>query len=100
MLLLSAPWLGKVGPEAWVGFLVGGTGACTLGDRAASGVVFQGVCELTTTLGSLPANGWDCVIVSMVACSEVSRTSTCRPLELGGDVKINTSREHMPINIP
>ena len=30
--------MGKIGPEAWIGFLVGGTGAGTLGDRAASGV--------------------------------------------------------------
>ena len=30
--------MGKVGPEAWVGFLVGGTGDCTLGDKAASGM--------------------------------------------------------------
>ena len=62
--------------------------------------VFWDVCELTTTLGSLSANGWDCVIISRVAWSEVSSTSTYRQVELGSHVKINTSREHRPINIP
>ena len=65
------PLVGEVGPGACVGFLVGGTGAYTLVDRAeslppmgraSSGDVFWGVCDLSTTLGSL------CSLVGLCSC--------------------------------
>ena len=48
-----------------VAFLVG---------RAASGVVFWGVCELIMILGSLSANGWGCVPVLLVVWLGASST--------------------------
>ena len=59
----------------WVGldlvFLVG---------RASSGGVFWGVCELIMILGSLSANGWDCVPVLLVVRHGASSTEACWPL--------------------
>ena len=56
----------------WVGldpvFLVG---------RAASSGVFWGVCELSMTLGSLSANGWDFVPVLLVVWHGASSTGAC-----------------------
>ena len=52
--------------------------------RAASGRVFWGVCELSMTLGSLFADGWDCVPVLLVVWCEVSSTGTCRQLAGAG----------------
>ena len=56
----------------WVGldlvFLVG---------RAASGAVFWGVCELSMILGSVSANGWGCVPVSLVVWHGASSTGAC-----------------------
>ena len=60
------PLVGEVGPGAYVGFLVGGIGACALVGGAGScpssrqdyvtGCVL-GVCKLSTTLDSLSADG-------------------------------------------
>ena len=50
---------------------------------ASSGGVFWGVCELSTTLGSLSADGWCCVPVLLVVWHEVSGTEACR--QLGGN---------------
>ena len=36
--------------------------------RAMSGGVFWGVCEVSTTLGSLSADRWVCVPVLLVVC--------------------------------
>ena len=38
--------------------------------RAMSSVVFWGVCELSTTLGNLSADGWGCVSVLLVVWPE------------------------------
>ena len=83
------PLVGEVGQGACVGFLVGGTGAYVLVGRAGSspsggqchirGCVL-GVCELSTTLGSLSADGWGCVPVLLVVWPETSSTGTCRLL--------------------
>ena len=78
---------------ACVGFLVGGTGACVLiggagscplMGRAVSGGVFWGVCELSTTLGSLFADGWVCVPVLLVVWHEASSSGACRKLHGAG----------------
>ena len=69
--------------------------------RATSGSVFWGVCKLSTTLGSLSANGWGCVPVLLVVWSEVSSTGDCR--QLRGWVLESRWRlpgEISPINIP
>ena len=39
--------------------------------RTVSGGVFWGVCDLIMILGSLSANGWDCVPVLLVVCHGV-----------------------------
>ena len=58
--------MAKFGLVGCVGFMVEGTGACVLVNKAesclsvgriASGSVFWGDCELILTLGSLSANG-------------------------------------------
>ena len=67
---------------------MGGTGACILGGGAEScpsdgqGSVFWGVCELSTTLGSLSADGFGCVSVLLVVWLETSSTGAYR--QLGG----------------
>ena len=43
-------------------------------DRAVSGDVFWGICELSTTLGSLSADGWVCIPFLLVVWHEVSST--------------------------
>ena len=43
-------------------------------DRAASGGVFWGVCELIMILGSLSANRWGCVHVLLVVWHGASST--------------------------
>ena len=67
--------MAKVGSVGCVGFLVEGTSACVLMDKAgsclsvgrtASAGVFWGVCDLIMILGSLSANGWGCVPVLLV----------------------------------
>ena len=45
--------------------------------RTESGGVFWGVCELIMILGSLSANGWDCVPVLLVVWHGVSSTGAC-----------------------
>ena len=45
--------------------------------RATSSGVFWGVCELSTILGSLSANGWDCVPVFLVVWHGASSTGAC-----------------------
>ena len=50
--------------------------------RATSGGVISGVSELSTTLGSLSADGWGCVPVLLVVWPEASSTGVCR--QLGG----------------
>ena len=52
--------------------------------RTASGGVFWGVCELSMILGSLSANGWDCVPVFLVVWHGVSSTVACWPLSGAG----------------
>ena len=63
----------------WVGldlvFLVG---------RAASDGVFGDVCELSMILGSLSANGWGCVPVSLVVWHGASSTRACWQLGEAG----------------
>ena len=48
--------------------------------RAVSRGMFWGICELSTILGSLSADGWDCIPVLLVVCSEVSSSGACRLL--------------------
>ena len=69
------PLVGEFGPVTCVGFLLGGTGACILVVRAWSCpwralpcqmVFFWCVTELSTSLGSLCANGWVCFPVLFV----------------------------------
>ena len=48
--------------------------------RAASGGMFCGVCEISTTLGSLSTDGWACVPVLLVVWCEVFSTGACRQL--------------------
>ena len=45
----------------WVGLYL-----VLLVGRAVSGGLFWSVCELSMTLGSISANGWDCVPVLLV----------------------------------
>ena len=51
-----------------LGFLVG---------RTVSGGVFWAVCDLVMILGSLSANGWDCVPFLLVVWHRVSSTAAC-----------------------
>ena len=44
--------------------------------RAVSSGVFWAVCELSMTLGSLSANGWDCVPALLVVCHGAPSTAT------------------------
>ena len=48
--------------------------------RSKSGGVFWGVCELSMILGSLSANGWDCVPVLLVVWHGGSSIGACWPL--------------------
>ena len=43
--------------------------------RSASGGVFLGVCDLIMILGSLSANGWDCVPILLVVWHSVQQCS-------------------------
>ena len=45
--------------------------------RTTSRRVFWGVCDLIMILGSLFANGWDCVLVLLVVSRRVSSTEAC-----------------------
>ena len=63
-------------PEFW---LVG-LDLVFLVDRAASGGVFQGVCELGMILGSFSANGWGSVPVLLVDWHGASSSGACCPL--------------------
>ena len=85
--------MGEVGSVACVGFLMEGTSACVLVgvldlvsllDRATSGGVFWGVCQLNMILGNLSANGWGCVPVLLVFWHGASSTGSYWPL--GGAV--------------
>lgn len=64
--------MGEVGPEACAGFLVRGTGACSLVGlvplvgRAVSRGVFIGGWELSMALGSRSADGWGSVPILLV----------------------------------
>ena len=46
-------------------------------NRAASGGVFWGVCEVSMVLGSLSANGWGCVPGLLVVWHRMSSTVAC-----------------------
>ena len=46
-------------------------------DKAVSGGVFWGVCELSMILGSLSANGCSCVPVLLVVWHGTSSTGAC-----------------------
>ena len=56
----------------WVGLYL-----VLLVGRAASGVVFWSVCELSMTLDSLSANGWGCVPVLLVVWHWAFSTGAC-----------------------
>ena len=69
----------EVGPGAYAGYLVGGTGACPpvsgAGPCPSDGQGCDKECvlgsyELSMTLGSLSADGWGCVPVLLVVWSE------------------------------
>ena len=69
-----------------VGFLVEGTGACVLGGGAGSCLSGRqghiqwcvwGICELSMILGSLSANGLDCIPLLLVVWHGVSSTGGC-----------------------
>ena len=49
----------------------------SLVSRAVSSGVFWGVSELSVILGSLSANGWDCVPVLLVVWHGASSTEAC-----------------------
>ena len=79
----------KVGSVCCVGFLVEGSGASVLVDEAGSCpsggqdrfcLCVWGFCELIMILGSLSANGCDCVPVLLVVWQRVSNTVACRSL--------------------
>ena len=81
--------MGEAGPVACVGVQAVGLvppfwwvelDLVPLMDRAASGGVFWGVCELSMALGILSANGWDCVPVLLVVWCGTSSTGACWPL--------------------
>ena len=78
--------MGKVGSVPCIGFLVEGTGACVLVDEVGSCPsggqnhvwwCVWGACDLIIILGSLSANGWDCVPVLLVVWHGVSSTGAC-----------------------
>ena len=78
--------MGKVGSVCFVGFLVEGTSACVLVDETESCLSVEqdcvwwcvlGVCDLIMILGSLSADGWNCVPVFLVVCNGVSSTVAC-----------------------
>ena len=52
--------------------------------RTLSGGDFLGVCELIMILGSLSANGWNCVPVLLVVWHRVSSTVACWLLSRAG----------------
>ena len=57
--------------------------------RATSGGVFWHVCELSTTLGSLYADGWGCVPVLLVfgvRCPALEPEGSCVGPDLGVDM--------------
>ena len=64
--------------------LVDEAGSCLSGGRTTSGGVFLGACELIMILGSLSANGWDCVPVFLVVWHGVSSTGACWSLSGAG----------------
>ena len=85
--------MGKVGSVGCVGFLVEGLvpvfkwmklTLVFLVCKATSGGVFWGVCDLIMILGSLSANGWDCVPALLVVWHGVSSTGTCWSLSGAG----------------
>ena len=81
--------MAKVGSMGSVGFLVEGTSACVLVDKAGSchsggQVHVWGVCDLIMILGSLSANGWGCVPVLLVVWQRVSCTVACWSLSGAG----------------
>ena len=85
--------MAKVGSVGCVGFLVEGTSVCVLVDEAGSYLSgghyhlsggFGGVCGLIMILGSLCANGWDCVPVLLVVWRRVSCTVACWSLSGAG----------------
>ena len=51
---------------------------------STSGGVFWGVCDLIMILGSLSANGWDCVPVLLVVWHSVSSSVACWSLSEAG----------------
>ena len=53
-------------------------------ERAASGGVVSGVCDLIIILGSLSANGWGYVPVLLVFWHRVSSTVACSSLSGAG----------------
>ena len=52
--------------------------------RTMSDDVFWGVCEIIMILGSLSANGWDCIPVLLVVWHGVSSTVACWSLSVAG----------------
>ena len=85
--------MAKVGSVSCVGFLVEGTGAYVLVDEAGFFLfggqnhaqwLFWGVCDLIMILGSLSANGCDCVPVLPVVWHRVSSTVACWSLRGAG----------------
>ena len=79
LVFVSAPWGGEVDPGASAGFLVGGTdatllwvelGLVPLTGKTMSRFVFWGVCELSTTLDSLSADGCVCVSILLIVWPE------------------------------
>ena len=78
--------MGKVGSVCCVGFLMEGTGACVLVNKAGSCVsggqdhicsVFWVICYLIMVLDSLSANGSSCVPVLLVVWHRVSSNVAC-----------------------
>ena len=85
--------MAKVGSVGCVGFLVEGIvpvfwwmrlDLVFLVGRSTSGGVFWGVCGLIMILGSLSANGLDCVPVLLVVWHRVSCTVVCWLLSEAG----------------
>ena len=52
--------------------------------RTMSSGVFWGVCDLIMILGSLSANGWDCVPFLLVVWHRMSSTEGCWSLSGAG----------------
>ena len=65
-------------------FLVDEAGSCLSVGRTASGGVFWCACELIMILGSLSANGWDCVPVLLVTWHGVYSIVACLSLSGAG----------------